>query len=357
MLLERPTEVPALELPGPAGLAGASREELLRYVEILERRALHDPLTGLANRGLLEDRLRQAVALSRRRGSPLAVLLCDLDNFKEVNDRFGHDLGDAVLRDVASRLAELLRASDSVGRLGGDEFVVLLPDTDRRGAQVVAQKITFAVRKLRLEAVKVPVRMSVGISMYPEDGEDAHALLRGADASMYGAKGTRRAIVVRRLRKVVGVAAALVLSAAFLSGGPTNRLFVPDGHVGLPALAEAQQAERTPPRGLLPRSLERRVARSESSAPVSLFVPEAGGDGDDKDVDRTSASGSSDSRSSRSSAPDVSDTAAPPSDDPAPDASTPSDPGTDEPDASDPSSADDGKGKPDDPGAQGKGKK
>jgi diguanylate cyclase (GGDEF)-like protein len=275
LLLERPTEVGALEVPGPAGLADASREELLGYIQALERRALHDPLTSLPNRGLLEDRLHQAVALSQRRSSPLAVLLCDLDNFKEVNDRYGHDLGDVVLREVASRLVELLRASDSVGRLGGDEFVVLLPDTDRPGAEVVAGKISLALRRQRVEGVKVAVSMSVGISMFPDDGLDADALLRGADASMYGAKGRRRAALARRVRKVLGVAAALVLSAAFFSGGLASKLLVPGGHAGLPGLVQPKAAERPVPRGLLPSSLERRIADPEAAAP-EFFSPDEG---------------------------------------------------------------------------------
>jgi diguanylate cyclase (GGDEF)-like protein len=268
------------ERPGPAGLASASREDLLRYVEILERQALHDPLTGLANRALLEDRLSQVVAQSRRRGVPCAVLVCDLDAFKEVNDRHGHDAGDAVLVEVAERLQASLRASDSVARLGGDEFVVILPDTDRAGADLVARKLSATTRGLRVRGKRIPVGVSVGVSMYPEDGDDAETLLQGADDSMYGAKGTRRAAAWLRVRKVVGLVAALVATVVFLTGGPGDSFLHPDyGDLGAkPKSAGSPSRSTSTSRGLLSGDLERTLTEPGGSVP--LFDGDGGGDGD-----------------------------------------------------------------------------
>lgn len=209
-------------------LAACSREELLRYVDTLERRALHDPLTGLANRALLEDRLQQTVALSRRNRAPFALLVCDLDGFKEVNDRYGHDVGDAVLRKVADRLQGLLRASDSVARLGGDEFAVVLPHTDRAGADIVVDKITAALdQPMRVGGRSVTVGASVGVSMFPDDATDAAALARRADTQMYGAKGRRRHAPLRRLTRALALGAVFVLGA-FAFASPRGSIGTPD---------------------------------------------------------------------------------------------------------------------------------
>ena len=152
--------------------------------------ALHDALTGLATRLLLYDRLNVALEHARRRGTALAVIMVDLDRFKEVNDKYGHHAGDEVLR-VASKLLLLtVRKEDTVARLGGDEFVVLLPDLiDPRAADAVAAKIveTLAV-PVSVHGLEVPVSVSVGVCSAGAEDIDADALMRNADAALYRAK-------------------------------------------------------------------------------------------------------------------------------------------------------------------------
>lgn len=167
--------------------------------DITERRAMertiremafHDPLTGLPNRKLLSDRLELALAQARRGRRVMAVLFLDLDGFKAVNDGWGHAQGDALLRDVAGRLAGALRTGDTVARIGGDEFTVLIPDLPHdEGAVEVSRKILRELeRTFRVGSSEYRVTASIGIALYPRDGADADALLRNADAAMYRAK-------------------------------------------------------------------------------------------------------------------------------------------------------------------------
>jgi diguanylate cyclase (GGDEF)-like protein len=160
------------------------REDEARFL------AYHDTLTGLPNRRLLDDRLRQALHLAQRRDARLAVMLVDLDDFKQINDAHGHRAGDAVLREVAARLAACVRKADTLARQGGDEFVVLIPDlAQTTDGQVVAEKVLRALAA-PLQADGAPLRLgaSIGISLYPADARDGDALLRNADAAMYRAK-------------------------------------------------------------------------------------------------------------------------------------------------------------------------
>lgn len=152
--------------------------------------AYHDTLTGLPNRRLLDDRLRQALHLARRRDARLGVLQVDLDEFKQVNDRLGHRAGDAALREVAARLTACVRKADTLARQGGDEFVVVIPELAQDAdAEIVAQKILRALAEpLRFEGSEVRVGASIGISLYPGDAGDGEALLRNADVAMYRAK-------------------------------------------------------------------------------------------------------------------------------------------------------------------------
>lgn len=161
-----------------------------RYEEELERQASHDPLTGVANRSTLEDRVQQAVALAGRSGRSVAVMLLDLDKFKTINDTLGHAAGDAVLRRVADRLAASVRGADAVVRLGGDEFAIVLVElADAGDARVVARKILAAVAQpVEAGGQEVRITASIGISMFPRDGERTEQLLRKADAAMYEAK-------------------------------------------------------------------------------------------------------------------------------------------------------------------------
>ena len=152
--------------------------------------ATHDSLTGLPNRDLVLDRLRQALARAQRGSSRLAVLFLDLDRFKRINDSLGHQVGDDVLRTAAQRLRDSCRANDTVGRWGGDEFVVVVEDVDERGAAAtVSGKIVQALSQpMRLDGFAVPCSCSVGIAVAPEDSTDAGELLAMADAAMYQAK-------------------------------------------------------------------------------------------------------------------------------------------------------------------------
>ena len=163
--------------------------------EKLLHQALHDPLTGLPNRRLLLDRLQQAIARSRRRGNYVAVLFLDLDRFKVINDSFGHATGDQVLMEVARRLQELTRSSDSLARLGGDEFVVLVEDmTDPDEAPAVARRIEEALSlPMAVQPdVTVSITTSIGITV-ARSGDDPAALLRDADTALYRAKEQGRA--------------------------------------------------------------------------------------------------------------------------------------------------------------------
>lgn len=163
--------------------------ERRRAEEALRHQALHDALTGLPNRVLLQDRLRQAVANAHRTNEPLALLLMDLDQFKEINDTLGHEHGDRLLRQIGSRLQKVLREADTVARLGGDEFAVVVPGADRMAAEIVAGTLASALEHpFQLEDMTVQARASVGIAMFPDQGTDAATLVQRADVAMYIAK-------------------------------------------------------------------------------------------------------------------------------------------------------------------------
>jgi len=162
--------------------------EAQRRIEFL---AHFDTVTGLPNRALLADRLAQELARARRASQPFAVLLFDLDGFKEVNDTWGHAAGDKVLAMVGERARKGVRASDTVGRLGGDEFLAILPDTGEAGAVGVADKLREALREpYPLEGAGAAARLSasVGVSLHPAHGDDPESLQRAADAALYSAK-------------------------------------------------------------------------------------------------------------------------------------------------------------------------
>ncbi|MBB5060396.1 diguanylate cyclase (GGDEF)-like protein/PAS domain S-box-containing protein [Granulicella aggregans] len=156
----------------------------------LQHMALHDALTGLPNRVLLQDRLLQAIALARRSKNSVAVLMVDLDRFKNVNDFFGHNVGDRLLVGVAARLRATLRESDILARLGGDEFVIVVPLVLADGdVETVANKVIAALcEPFQLEGHTLQIGTSVGISLFPADGADATTLLQFSDAAMYEAK-------------------------------------------------------------------------------------------------------------------------------------------------------------------------
>ena len=152
--------------------------------------AQHDFLTNLPNRVLLNDRVEQAIALAKRRGTQIAVLFLDLDNFKHINDSLGHAIGDKLLQSVAKRLCACVRGSDTVSRQGGDEFVILVTeDRFMEKADLVADKILVALAEPHaIAGHELHVSASIGISVYPEDGQDAETLAKNADTAMYSAK-------------------------------------------------------------------------------------------------------------------------------------------------------------------------
>jgi diguanylate cyclase (GGDEF)-like protein len=157
------------------------------------RAALHDSLTGLPNRVVLQDRLQTAIESSICDPPlPMAVLVMDLDRFKEVNDTLGHESGDLVLQQIGPRLRAALRETDTLSRLGGDEFALLLPETDSAAAQAIAQRLLRCLdAPFTVQSTNVEVGSSIGIAVYPDDGTDADTLLRRADMAMYMAKSDR----------------------------------------------------------------------------------------------------------------------------------------------------------------------
>lgn len=164
--------------------------ELQHSREALQVEATHDPLTGLANRRLFYDRLQQAIRLAHRYGGKVGILYVDLDRFKEINDHYGHHVGDAVLTEVAKRLTVSIRDSDSAARLGGDEFGVMLEGVQGR------EDLLAAVHKIEQElaagasfyGLDVEIAASIGHALFPDDGADEDALIRAADAAMYRIK-------------------------------------------------------------------------------------------------------------------------------------------------------------------------
>jgi diguanylate cyclase (GGDEF)-like protein len=158
-------------------------------IHATEHLAYHDELTGLPNRRLLQDRLVQALARADRTGCHVAVLLLDLDDFKEINDTFGHRIGDAVLQQVVARLSTRMRASDTLARTGGDEFTIVSEIATAEGAQALASAMESAlVQPLSVEGELVRTGVSAGYALYPEDGTGPTELCAAADRAMYASK-------------------------------------------------------------------------------------------------------------------------------------------------------------------------
>ena len=158
--------------------------------ERLVHQATHDSLTGLPNRTMLQDRLRQAISRARRGGHRVAAMFIDLDRFKDVNDTLGHRIGDELLREMSARLGRVVRESDLLVRLSGDEFMVVLEQvTDLESPRFVATKLLEEIRQpSRIEGHDIHISGSVGISLFPDDADDVETLLKNADMAMYRAK-------------------------------------------------------------------------------------------------------------------------------------------------------------------------
>lgn len=156
--------------------------------------AFYDPLTGLPNRFLLQDRIQQAIAAAVRSRKKAGIMFIDLDRFKDVNDVYGHDVGDDVLRQVAVRIAACLRKNDTLSRIGGDEFVVVLQDVDdtREVAAVAERIMELRSAPLILHGHELVITSSIGIAFFPDDGKEGETLLKNADTAMYRAKDKGR---------------------------------------------------------------------------------------------------------------------------------------------------------------------
>lgn len=182
----------AIRIQGRTYLQSITRDitERKRAEETIRQLAYHDSLTGLPNRLLFKDRLTVALAQARRNRRNLAVMLLDLDHFKEVNDTLGHSVGDQLLQYIGKRLTGLLRKNDTVARMGGDEFLLLLPEIKRiEDVATIARKIIGAVRKpCRINSHTLQITVSIGVAIYPGDGEDEDILMSHADNALYAAK-------------------------------------------------------------------------------------------------------------------------------------------------------------------------
>ena len=171
-----------------------SHNELHKQKDLMAYKAHHDELTGLPNRALFNDRLELAITKASRKESVVAVFFLDLDRFKDINDTYGHDAGDAVLKVFAQRLKQSIRAEDTLARMGGDEFMIILEDhVSPNTSAVVAQKILDAMKEpIELEANSIKLSTSIGIALYSQDAEEPHELIKNADIAMYDAKQSGR---------------------------------------------------------------------------------------------------------------------------------------------------------------------
>lgn len=171
-----------------------SHEELHKQKDLMAYKAHHDELTGLPNRALFNDRLELAIAKASRKKSVVAVFFLDLDHFKDINDTYGHDAGDEVLKVFAQRLKESIRAEDTLARMGGDEFMIILEDhVNHTTSSIVAQKILDAMKEpIKLETGTINISTSIGIALYPQDAEEPLDLMKNADFAMYNAKQSGR---------------------------------------------------------------------------------------------------------------------------------------------------------------------
>ena len=169
--------------------------ERKKYEEKIQQMAFHDSLTGLPNRKLFSDRLGIVLAQAKRNKKKVGIVMLDLDNFKDVNDTLGHDVGDILLKAVAERLSGTLRKSDTVARFGGDEFVLIFPDMEiiEEAIQVVQKIIDRFHKPFLIDTHQLVVTTSIGIAVYPNDGMDEEILMKNADIAMYQAKQAGRA--------------------------------------------------------------------------------------------------------------------------------------------------------------------
>lgn len=168
--------------------------ERKRYEEKLRYNAVTDHLTALPNRFLFFDRLNMALAQAQRDFQKLGILMLDLDEFKKVNDTYGHNIGDQLLKGVANRLLNMFRKGDTIARWGGDEFILLLPEIRQTEvAKNVAERILHSFNKpFEFDGLKIAITASIGVALFSDDGPDADTLIKNADIAMYHAKDAGR---------------------------------------------------------------------------------------------------------------------------------------------------------------------
>jgi len=168
---------------------------LVEQSAALEDVAMHDPLTSLPNRLLFNDRLLQSISNARRKSHRVSLFVLDLDGFKSLNDRLGHEAGDILLKETANRLQASVRASDTVARIGGDEFVILAVDAEMADAELIRAKIRQRMSEpVLIDGNPVSLRLSIGVAVFPDDGTESAHLLRRADSNMYFDKRTVKAV-------------------------------------------------------------------------------------------------------------------------------------------------------------------
>ena len=173
------------------------RATLLEMATHMQIQATHDELTGLPNRYLYTDRMHQAVSLAQRNNQSFAVLLLDLDRFKEINDTLGHGLGDKVLKKLAARMQAGMRESDTIARIGGDEFSIILINVDQTSAESIAKKMVKLLEPIiKIDGHTLTASASIGISVYPDHGKNPELLLQHADVAMYHAKHNNKNIEI-----------------------------------------------------------------------------------------------------------------------------------------------------------------
>jgi diguanylate cyclase (GGDEF)-like protein/PAS domain S-box-containing protein len=270
----------ALELLSVMVTAALGQQELRVNAELAEHRALHDSLTGLPNRVLFDDRIRQALLAVERDGGEVAVALLDLDHFKEINDTLGHGSGDQILMALAERLGQCVRASDTVARLGGDEFGLLLRGRSSAGAlrRVLGRLAAEIERPVEIDGLPLGIEGSIGVAVYPEDGRSSEELIRGADVAMYNAKQEGRPYAfyersidhfdVARLTLIGELRAAIEAGELVLHYQPKAAL--EDGSVtSVEALLRWQHPARglLPPAEFLPQALQTGLVK-----PLTRFV-------------------------------------------------------------------------------------
>jgi diguanylate cyclase (GGDEF)-like protein len=235
-------------------------QRLRRQLDETERQALHDSLTGLPNRLLFSDRVEQALLAARRSGEGIAVMLIDLDRFKEVNDTLGHEVGDLLLRELGERLSAEMRESDTFARLGGDEFAVLSDTADEQALVSIVERVLTAIeRPFSLVGLELDVGASIGIAVYPRDAADVATLVRRADIAMYCAKQAKSRYAFYAPERDDSDASRLTLATSLRTALECDELllhFQPKVELSTGKIAGAEALVRWqhPTRGLLPPS-------------------------------------------------------------------------------------------------------